>query len=799
MTETYNFKDPIEELSYEELIELENVISNKILVNSTVGQGSKITDAKVSGNMEVVAGQIQSANYVLNTSGWRLTPTSGEFNFAVSVDLLDIPDITTANSFHVDNQGNAWWGCNNASFIADPNNATAYILKTGVTKFATDITGARIVGIGSTLTLYDVSVGGTNPVTGATAQIIFTSLSDPVNFIINKRRSFRTAYDNVLEIYADADASSSRFNWMFLGRRGDEDASGYYTSVMGLATHSKFELDHYNAANFTGNNSHPLWLVVASDDISESTGIPITYTFTITCTVSPTAGSVYSNNSYSFTVVSTSIVAGAGTISAYGTGVPEATGMLTKVSGTGDPSIAYSANTANSIRGDVGGTREMMFFQSSPSNNPFNIFTGGGGGHISFGYYADGAFAPQGSAIGVAGTQAAWVQMWLNTEGVHFGDTVDFTYAGSVMGLPNAIYGSGKDGADTITEDETLTSDKFYTNLTINTGVTLYSGGYRIFVSETLTINGTGTISCAGSNGGNGGNGTRNIGGFGSAGTAGIGGAANYLAGGFDGKTGGSGSDPSYNAASTAAAGIHGTAQTSARALVGAGAAGGGFSGYVGCGTRADGTLYNENGATSGAASNGGAAASTSIISYPYILPYLTTFLDLEAGAYPAKYTGGGGSGSGGGGCGASYTTSSQISHAGAGGGGGGSGGSGGILLLFANRIVMTGSGSITVAGGNGGNGGNGGSSDSGGQAGHGGGGSGGGGGNGGVLVLVYSSFKDAINNVTKATLETYLHINGGTKGTGGIGGTLAGYGSGGTGADGTNGSTGKLIIINSN
>jgi hypothetical protein len=55
----------------------------------------------------------------------------------------------------------------------------------------------------------------------------------------------------------------------------------------------------------------------------------------------------------------------------------------------------------------------------------------------------------------------------------------------------DAIYGQGTDGDVTISSNTTLTSDKYYNNLTVNVGVTLTSSGYKIFVKNTLTLNGT--------------------------------------------------------------------------------------------------------------------------------------------------------------------------------------------------------------------------------------------------------------------------------------------------------------------
>ena len=50
------------------------------------------------------------------------------------------------------------------------------------------------------------------------------------------------------------------------------------------------------------------------------------------------------------------------------------------------------------------------------------------------------------------------------------------------------IFGNGSDGDVEISSDTTLTRDMYYHNLTIDDGVTLNPGGYRVFVSGTLTL-----------------------------------------------------------------------------------------------------------------------------------------------------------------------------------------------------------------------------------------------------------------------------------------------------------------------
>lgn len=67
--------------------------------------------------------------------------------------------------------------------------------------------------------------------------------------------------------------------------------------------------------------------------------------------ITPTAGAVYSDSINNFTIISASIAAGVGTLVATGAADPAAApGTLTKVSGTGDATIAYSAvNIPNAI------------------------------------------------------------------------------------------------------------------------------------------------------------------------------------------------------------------------------------------------------------------------------------------------------------------------------------------------------------------------------------------------------------------------------------------------------------------
>lgn len=62
------------------------------------------------------------------------------------------------------------------------------------------------------------------------------------------------------------------------------------------------------------------------------------------------------------------------------------------------------------------------------------------------------------------------------------------------LDAPDSVYGSGADGSVTISSNTTLTSDRFYYNLTINANTVLNTNGYRVFVKNILTLNSNSTI-----------------------------------------------------------------------------------------------------------------------------------------------------------------------------------------------------------------------------------------------------------------------------------------------------------------
>ncbi len=59
----------------------------------------------------------------------------------------------------------------------------------------------------------------------------------------------------------------------------------------------------------------------------------------------------------------------------------------------------------------------------------------------------------------------------------------------------DALFGNGSDGTQTISTATTLTRDMYYSNLTLAPGAVLDTGGFRVFVSGTLTLQSGSRIS----------------------------------------------------------------------------------------------------------------------------------------------------------------------------------------------------------------------------------------------------------------------------------------------------------------
>ena len=352
--------------------------------------------------------------------------------------------------------------------------------------------------------------------------------------------------------------------------------------------------------------------------------------------------------------------------------------------------------------------------------------------------------APGTSGNVMTSNGTSWTSSALSVDPLlFFGDgsdgTVTFDGSSTVLGLvpSSSIY--------------TLTRDIYTLNCTVNNGVTINTGGWRIFSRGTFTLNATAIIQNNGNNGGNGGNASANT--AGTAGTAGATPSANSVLAGQAGTVGNVGGVVNAN-------GSNGGAGTNVTNSAGtAGGLGGAGGNATGNGTATGGT--------------GGAVGT--------VTAGVTTFRNVHTMLALQNITGlitmgTGGTGAGGGGA------SNASGGNNAGGGGGGGGGTGGMVFLAAGTLAGT--GTLKAIGGNGGNGGN--AFAGTGNSGAGGGGTGGGGA-GGIILLIS----------TTSTNPYTCTVSGGAAGvTVGTGATSgAGY-TGANGATGAAGTIGKTFFV---
>jgi hypothetical protein len=314
------------------------------------------------------------------------------------------------------------------------------------------------------------------------------------------------------------------------------------------------------------------------------------------------------------------------------------------------------------------------------------------------------------------------------------------TFYGNFVGLgvfELMLFGGGADGNVQINTTTTLTRTMYYNNLTINGTADLATGGYIIYVADTLYLKNY-TVSRSAVIRNNGGNGTAASGSSGGTGT-GTGAASGDTGGGSSGNngaTGGSGTGP---------AGSNGANGARVLGEIGSTGGTGGTSGAY----------------SGGAGGNAGTKSTTSIFN--------TFKLDCLYGATLCS----GGTGGGGGGAGGGWNATCL------GGGGGGGSGGGGVVQIYAKTIIAEPSTLIMAKGGDGANGG---------QTtcrpgcNQGGGGAGGPGGGGKVILFYY----------TQRFATTNINVAAGSPGTGG-----AKCGGGADGGTGVTASTGHYTLVN--
>lgn len=282
----------------------------------------------------------------------------------------------------------------------------------------------------------------------------------------------------------------------------------------------------------------------------------------------------------------------------------------------------------------------------------------------------------------------------------------------------NGFFDAGLDGNVIISGTVSLTKDACYNNLTVNSGAVLNTAGFRVFVKDTLTNNGT--ISCSGNPGGNS-----------SGATGGTAGASLVV------------TNAPLGTSAAGSAGANGTSSTGSNANnVGTLAAG-----YLRATSITRPTGGSGGSGSAGAGGSGGNPGTTTIY-----IPFSKALPSANPGWYNGLLTASPNSGAPGGGGGGGDST-----NAGGGGGGGGSGG--GCVFICAKNLINN--GLISAKGGDGGNG----FSP---VTGNCGGGGAGAGGCGGLVYLIYRTFVSSGSiNVAAGTHGTPgTGIGTGTNGT---------------------------------
>lgn len=132
---------------------------------------------------------MKSSNFVTGTSGWQIQGdgdvefNDGTFRGTLEAGSIHIPNQTTANSFHVESDGDTFWGCTQANFTSSIENAKAYVLKSGVAKFAE----GTVIGSGNNKITYDSATS----VLQSTNQVITQTFTAGENLTANKFVCFK--------------------------------------------------------------------------------------------------------------------------------------------------------------------------------------------------------------------------------------------------------------------------------------------------------------------------------------------------------------------------------------------------------------------------------------------------------------------------------------------------------------------------------------------------------------------------------------------------------------------------------
>lgn len=134
-----------------------NAVQKETITSTEV---KELTAGKLTAGAIAVGQDITSTGFSAGSAGWRIQGdgnaefNNGYFRGTVTAGSIHIPDLnTTANSMHVEADGDTWWGCTQNSFTSNNENAVAYILKNGNAKFGGTLNVYGTTRLNDTLTL----------------------------------------------------------------------------------------------------------------------------------------------------------------------------------------------------------------------------------------------------------------------------------------------------------------------------------------------------------------------------------------------------------------------------------------------------------------------------------------------------------------------------------------------------------------------------------------------------------------------------------------------------------------------
>tara|TARA_R100001082_G_scaffold50286_2_gene27245 strand:- start:15346 stop:19446 length:4101 start_codon:yes stop_codon:yes gene_type:complete len=404
-----------------------------------------------------------------------------------------------------------------------------------------------------------------------------------------------------------------------------------------------------------------------------------------------------------------------------------------------------TGNTGTSLVGDakiVGDGKYIGLVQSANSSLSNSMS----------GFYAGGDAATGANAAISFGTDGK-----IRGNGIYVKNNIDYLITAS------RIFGNGSDGVAYLSgTSNTLSSDKYYTILTLAASTTIETRGYRIFVRDKLILIGSGIkiynngfVGNAGGDASDDGGvtATSNDGANFSDGN-GAGARSGSLLGGIVGGDGGNGGNGGVHGGSSATNGIQGDLVSATTNCVRAYTTNDGVAGGSG-----GGSTVGSSATRSGVASTDGSISITnSDLTYIIAMKdFFTTSTSIPSLSPAAGAIGGGGGGGGG--------TAGAGTTGGGGGSGGCAGGSGGHVMLVAKEIIGTLSHlELEAKGGAGGAGGDGYEPSGGSAGGDGGAGAGGNGGDGGCITLITGTDPSDI----------VIDVGGGAAGANGSGSTAS-------------------------